>query len=82
MIPAASARDLVGKVAKDNTIMVTWANWHYHDFVMNWVEHLQAAGCDAFIVGKPGLSACCSFACGQKPQLCLCVCRCHGRQTA
>ncbi|EFN51848.1 hypothetical protein CHLNCDRAFT_37217 [Chlorella variabilis] len=49
--PHALTRDLVGKVAKDNTIMVTWANWHYHDFVMNWVEHLQAAGCDAFIVG-------------------------------
>lgn len=33
-------------------VVVTWANYHYRDFVMNWVEHLAAAGCNAYIVGK------------------------------
>jgi hypothetical protein len=32
-------------------VVVTWANYHYRDFVMNWVEHLAAAGCNAYIVG-------------------------------
>lgn len=31
--------------------MVTWANFHYKDFVLNWVDHLKATGCSAFIVG-------------------------------
>lgn len=84
----------MAKVAQDNTVVVTWANYHYRwggaaagfrgcagpawraagpnhllcvyasrhahhmvcfmhrrDFVMNWVEHLRATGCTAFIVG-------------------------------
>ena len=31
--------------------MVTWANFHYLDFVMNWVGHLRALGVSNFIVG-------------------------------
>lgn len=31
--------------------MVTWANWHYRDFVGNWVYHLKKTGCSAFVVG-------------------------------
>jgi hypothetical protein len=41
-------------VAQDNVVVVTWANYHYRDFVMNWVEHLRATGCTAFIVGEHG----------------------------
>lgn len=33
-------------------VVVTWANYHYKDFVMNWVEHLQETGCKTFLVGK------------------------------
>ena len=38
-------------MAKDNVVMVTWANLHYLDFVLNWVEHLQRAGVTSFLVG-------------------------------
>ena len=31
--------------------MVTWANFHYQDFVMNWVEHVQNVGVTAYLVG-------------------------------
>ena len=41
-------------MAQDNVVVVTWANYHYRDFVMNWVEHLRATGCTAFIVGEYG----------------------------
>lgn len=33
-------------------VVVTWANYHYKDFVMNWVEHLKETGCDTFLVGE------------------------------
>lgn len=42
---------MVAKVAQEGMVLVTWANFHYRDFVMNWVEHLRAVGCNAFIVG-------------------------------
>lgn len=32
-------------------IMVTWANRHYMDFVLNWVEHVRTAGIANYIVG-------------------------------
>ncbi|KAL4439682.1 hypothetical protein ABPG75_002683 [Micractinium tetrahymenae] len=47
----ALTRDMVARVAHNNTVLVTWANFHYRDFVMNWVEHLRKVGCHAFIVG-------------------------------
>ena len=49
---AVLCRELVASVAQDNVVVVTWANYHYRDFVMNWVEHLRATGCTAFIVGE------------------------------
>lgn len=33
--------ELVHKLAKENLLMVTWANDNHFDFVMNWVKHLQ-----------------------------------------
>jgi arabinosyltransferase len=33
-------------------VVVTWANFHYKDFVMNWVEHLKETGCTTFLVGE------------------------------
>ena len=38
-------------MAKDNVVMVTWANLHYLDFVLNWVAHLQRADVSTFLVG-------------------------------
>lgn len=38
-------------VDEHNTIMVTWANHHYLDFVMNWVEHVKGVGVTAYLVG-------------------------------
>ena len=34
-----------------NTIMVTWANHHYLDFVTTWVEHIKAVGVTTYLVG-------------------------------
>ena len=31
--------------------MVTWANLHYLDFVLNWVEHIKQTGVKSFMVG-------------------------------
>ena len=47
----APYRELVQAVAQNNVVMVTWANHHYLDFVTNWVEHVQALGVRAYIVG-------------------------------
>lgn len=44
-------REMVAAVAESNTVMVTWANYHYRDFVFSWVHHLRATGCRAYIVG-------------------------------
>lgn len=32
-------------------VVVTWANYHYLDFVLNWVYHINATGCKTFLVG-------------------------------
>ena len=33
--------------------MVTWANFHYQDFVMNWVEHVKGVGVKSYLVSPP-----------------------------
>lgn len=63
----------------DNVVMVTWANWHYADFVRNWVEHVQSAGITSFLVGLQDLSLLCKLAawtvaCVLWVLLCLCPC--------
>ena len=47
----ALTASFVRGVAKDNLVMVTWANFHYLDFVENWVAHLRALGVSNFVVG-------------------------------
>lgn len=32
-------------------VLVTWANFHYRDFVLNWYEHLNATGCTNVLIG-------------------------------
>lgn len=44
-------REMVAKVAANGTVMVTWANFHYLDFTLNWVQHVQAANISAYLVG-------------------------------
>ena len=34
-----------------NVILVTWANDHYFDFVMNWVTNLQRVNVTNYMVG-------------------------------
>ena len=46
-----SCRQMVEKVASEGTVMVTWANFHYLDFTMNWVQHVRAANISAYLVG-------------------------------
>ena len=31
--------------------MVTWANFHYLDFVLNWVEHIRKSRITSYLVG-------------------------------
>jgi len=46
-----SCRKLIQRVAPEGTVMVTWANFHYLDFTLNWVQHVQAANISAYLVG-------------------------------
>ena len=49
-----SCRALVKSVAADGPVMVTWANLHYLDFTLNWVEHVRECGIKSFLVGGNG----------------------------
>jgi hypothetical protein len=41
----AAPREAVAKLASsDKVIMVTWANFHYLDYVLNWVTHVLGIG--------------------------------------
>jgi hypothetical protein len=42
---------MVQKIAQDGYLMVTWANYHYVDFVRTWVSHVQRVGVTGYIVG-------------------------------
>lgn len=41
LVTCASFREMVAKIAQDGYLVVTWANWHYQDFVRTWVKHVQ-----------------------------------------
>lgn len=45
------SRDLARSHARDGIIIVTWANYHFFDFVLNWVEHMQRHGIKNYLVG-------------------------------
>lgn len=46
------SRERISKIATtDGHIMATFGNFHYLDFILNWVEHVNALGIDAYIVG-------------------------------
>ena len=49
--PAADRREMVAKIAQDGYLVVTWANWHYFDFVRSWVMHVKDVGITGYIVG-------------------------------
>ncbi|PNW73352.1 hypothetical protein CHLRE_14g629000v5 [Chlamydomonas reinhardtii] len=44
-------REMVQKIAQNGYLMVTWANFHYFDFVKTWVKHVQRVGVTGYIVG-------------------------------
>ena len=46
-----AGRELVQQVAAQGCVIVTWANHHYLDFVLNWVHHLHLLGVDSYLVG-------------------------------
>lgn len=41
----------MGSEAGEGPVVVTWANYHYLDFVLNWVHHIELTGCKSFLVG-------------------------------
>lgn len=45
------SRELAQAHAHDNTIIVTWANFHFSDFALNWARHLAALGISHYLVG-------------------------------
>lgn len=51
MHPFVYTRELVEPLLRDNYLLVTWANWHYRDFVNTWVYNLRKVGCENFVVG-------------------------------
>eukprot|EP00887_Chlorella_sp_A99_P003129 scaffold9.g3129.t1 len=44
-------KQLAQKYAKNNIIIVTWANFHFSDFVVNWVKHVKSHGITNYLVG-------------------------------
>ncbi len=42
---------MVNGYQQDGYLVVTWANWHYQDFVMTWVMHVKKVGITGYIVG-------------------------------
>ena len=44
-------KELVKFVAEEDTVLVTWANFHYLDFAVNWVEKVRACGINNYLVG-------------------------------
>lgn len=39
------------RVAKDGYLFVTWANHHYTDFALTWVQHMKLQNITNFMVG-------------------------------
>ncbi|KXZ45924.1 hypothetical protein GPECTOR_49g508 [Gonium pectorale] len=44
-------REMVQRIAQNGYLMVTWANYHYFDFVKTWVTHVKRVGVTGYIVG-------------------------------
>ena len=44
-------REMVQKIQQNGYLCVTWANWHYQDFVMTWVAHVRKVNITGYIVG-------------------------------
>ena len=44
-------KELVEHVAKNGTVLVTWANFHYLDFTESWVAHVRALNITNYLVG-------------------------------
>ena len=36
---------------KDGVLILTWANHEYHDFVLNWLSHMERIKVTAYLVG-------------------------------
>ena len=44
-------KELVQRVVKDNTVIVTSSNYAYMDFILTWVKHLTDLGLTNFLIG-------------------------------
>ena len=42
---------MVGRLAINNTIIVTWASWSYYQFALNIAAHMQRLGVKNFLIG-------------------------------
>jgi hypothetical protein len=45
------SRELAHKHARDGIIIVTWSNFHFSDFVLNWVHHMGVHSITNYLVG-------------------------------
>ena len=44
-------RERLAAVAKGGVVMVTWANHHYRDFAINWLNHLHQLSITSYMIG-------------------------------
>lgn len=45
------SRELAHKHARDGIVIITWANSHFYDFVLNWVHHMRVHDISNYMVG-------------------------------
>ena len=45
-------KELVQRRVKDNTVIVTYSNYAYMEFIMTWVKHLTDLGLSNFLIGE------------------------------
>ena len=48
-------RELAQAHSQDNIIIVTWANYHFSDFALNWGRNLRQQGINNFLIGAMDL---------------------------
>jgi hypothetical protein len=44
-------RDRVARIADGGAILITWANHHYLDFAINWLNHMHQLNITSYMIG-------------------------------
>ena len=46
-----NCRERVASIANGGAILVTWANHHYLDFAVNWLNHMHQLAITSYMIG-------------------------------